>query len=131
MSFGRGCSVTSDLGHALLGAVREMDAEDLDELRRLLGVTEAPAPREPGALTCSQAAARARCCVETIRRAVRSGALPAGNVGRSPRIAEADLDGWLAESSSTRPARAACHVRTRARRRPMADALARHERRTR
>jgi excisionase family DNA binding protein len=124
--------VTSDLGHALIGAVREMDVEHLEELRRLLSVEEPPAPREGALLTCAQAAARAGCCAETIRRAVRSGALPAGSVGRCPRIAAADLDRWVDRSKPTRPAAADCNVRSRTRRQPMTDALKRaHEGRTR
>jgi hypothetical protein len=56
-----------------------------------------PAPHEPTQLlTCAQAAAHAGTHVETVRRAVRSGALEAaGWVGRSPRITPMALATWL------------------------------------
>jgi excisionase family DNA binding protein len=52
-------------------------------------------------LTVAEAAQRVRCCERTIRRAIDSGALPAGRVRGDRgnrggwRIRSADLDRWL------------------------------------
>jgi excisionase family DNA binding protein len=117
----------TELGHALLGA---LDRDDLVALAGLL----APFLRgaEPCAaesmLTCSQAAQRAVVHAETIRRAVRSGALPASKVGRSLRIAPTDFDAWLSrpDAPTTQPPgrRPQTGRRRTARGRPLANALA-------
>jgi excisionase family DNA binding protein len=116
------------LAKALL---EELDDEALDALAmklapRLVGLISAAEKQSwpDGLLTCGQAAQRVNVHVETVRRAVRSGALAAGRVGRSPRIAVTDLDAWLA----TRPrrgtgARAGTRGAT-AGRRPLTEALA-------
>jgi excisionase family DNA binding protein len=108
----------------------DLDDETLDLLAALL------APRlealakcnrdcgHSGLLTCSEAARRTGTHVETIRRAVRSGALPAGKVGRSPRIAPADLDAWLSAGNERPAQRAPRPRRPRTGRRPLADAMA-------
>lgn len=46
-------------------------------------------------LTPQQAAELASCSVDTIRRAYRSGELPAYRVGAGVRIVREDLDAWL------------------------------------
>lgn len=120
----------TDLWRGLLNAA---DLDDLAELAKLLSpLLPEPDRREVSAavmLTCSQAAQRARTHVETIRRAVRSGALPAGRVGRSLRIAPSHLDAWLSgdrRASAPRPpgGRRPRASRPRPARRPLADAFA-------
>lgn len=74
-------------------------------------------------LTPQEAARRAGVHTETIRRAARSGALPASRAGRAVRIAQADLDAWL--SGATRAERTrAPRRRQSASRQPLANALA-------
>jgi excisionase family DNA binding protein len=118
----------SDLGHAWVAA---LDPSDFAALAERL------APFLPGAepcaaesmLTCSQAAQRAVVHAETIRRAVRSGALPASKVGRSLRIAPTDFDAWLSgarDASLPQPLsrRQRAGGPRSAARRPLASALA-------
>jgi excisionase family DNA binding protein len=124
----------SDIARAL---VAELDDDALDRLAemlapRILARLDAlqfpahgfPASAAPEALlTCGQAAERAGVHVETIRRAARSGALPAARAGRVVRISPADLSAWLED------ARKPVAVGSSRRRRPrtgrtLADALA-------
>ena len=87
----------------LLALLAELDAANpdiLDAVRQRLALRcheEVPTADHmtDRLLTCSEAAEHAHVHVETIRRAVRSGALPARRVGQSPRITAGDLDGWL------------------------------------
>jgi excisionase family DNA binding protein len=91
----------SDLGRALVDSLGSDNLAELAErLMPFMGSPEEDGEALPVEvmLTCSQAAQRAGTDVETIRRAIRSGALCAGRAGRSPRIAPADLDAWLAGS---------------------------------
>ena len=121
----------TELGHALLDS---LDEDDLAELAyrlapflpvRLERPTTLP---EETMLTCGQAAQRAGTHVETIRRAVRSGALLAGRTGRSPRIAPADLDSWMHTGErDTRKPRSRS-PRSTTKRRTLADALSSMER---
>ncbi|MGI8712388.1 MAG: helix-turn-helix domain-containing protein [Solirubrobacteraceae bacterium] len=119
----------TDLWRGLLTAA---DPDDLAELAKLLSPLLEPERREVSPavmLTCSQAAQRAGTHVETIRRAVRSGALPAGRVGRSLRIAPSHIDAWLSGDrcrvSAPRPLdRGPRAGRSRAARRPLADTFA-------
>lgn len=106
----------------------ELDDEALAELARLIG-PHLPAvvpPEESGLLTTAQAARRASVHPETIRRAIRNGALPvAGRVGRTVRLAGADIDAWV--STDGHVPRAARRTSTRRRttaKRPLAEALA-------
>jgi excisionase family DNA binding protein len=107
----------------------ELTDRELDRLADLLAPrirarSDADASAPAALLTCAQAAQRAGAHIETIRRAVRSGALPAGRVGRSARIEPADLDAWLAPAAD-RPRRPRTHSRRpKAGRNPMADAIA-------
>jgi excisionase family DNA binding protein len=81
-------------------------------------------------LSCAEAAERAGVHVETIRRAVRSGALRAVCAGRALRIAAADLDAWLTRNNEP-PVRPSLRLRAQrpgGLRRPLADALAALER---
>ena len=88
----------TELGHALLDS---LDEDDLAELAYRLApflplrLGRPETLPEEAMLTCGQAAQRAGTHVETIRRAVRSGALHAGRAGRSPRIAPGDLNSWM------------------------------------
>jgi excisionase family DNA binding protein len=123
------------LARALLDS---LDEDTLDALAERLAPLLAPrlAPATPvetqdAMLTCAQAAQRAGTHVETIRRAVRSGALRAGRVGRSPRIAPADLDSWLRGSARDEQTSRSRAPRATGRRRPLADALRSMERRDR
>lgn len=126
----------TDLWRGLLNAA---DPDDLAELAKLLSPLLLEPEREEVSaaggevmLSCSQAAQRAGTHVETIRRAVRSGALPAGRVGRSLRIAPSHLDAWLSvdgrcASARRPPARRPRASRPRPARRPLADAFAMEE----
>ncbi len=123
------------LGRALLDA---LDEDDLDTLAERLIPRLAPrlASAKPvdvadAMLTCAEAAQRAGTHVETVRRAVRSGALRAGRAGRSPRIAPADLDAWLRGSGRDQPAPRSRTPRPTGERHPLADALRSMERRDR
>ncbi len=118
----------STLGVALL---EQLDGDDVAELRRRLGI---PSEREPdpieheAMLTPGAAAERLNVNVETIRRAVRSGALSAVRVGRQLRISPRALDEWLAgDRRPSTSARRSRPPRPRSRRSPMRDALVRLE----
>jgi excisionase family DNA binding protein len=117
----------ASIGRAL---VDDLDGETLDRLADVLApriAARLPAPAEPSVplLTCAQAAVL--CCVhvETIRRAVRSGALHACRNGRVVRIAESDLTTWLrrTDQASNTQQRVTQPRRPRARHRPLASAL--------
>jgi excisionase family DNA binding protein len=98
------------LGVAILDAVREMSADERAELGRLLGRGEAEGHDGivPELLTVVQAAGRARCHPETVRRAIRSGTLVAFRAGSMWRISPEALTAWLGRPRSpaqgTRPA---------------------------
>jgi len=115
----------TDIARALID---DLDDDTLDHLAELLAprilARFEPAPVEPAdLLTCAEAAAQAHVHVETIRRAARSGALPAARAGRTVRIAPADLSAWLQDAQTP-----VSVSRPRARRskggRTLADALA-------
>ena len=123
----------TELGRALLDA---LDEDDLAELAERLAplVTPRLAPAKPVEaaevmLTCSEAALRTGTHVETIRRAVRSGALRAGTAGRSARIAPADLGAWLRGSAPDGRTSRPRAPQPTGKRRPLADALRSVERR--
>jgi excisionase family DNA binding protein len=109
--------------------VDAIPAEALDALAgRLRAYLREPADDcstpEP-LLTVHEAAQRARAHPETIRRAIRSGALHAVRAGRSLRIAPGDLDAWLQRSAArTRPAPPRRTPASGMRRQPLAGALA-------
>lgn len=120
----------TDLARALLD---DLDPATLDRLaeallpRILTRLDAAPATRPSDGprplLSAAEAAELTSVSVETVRRAVRSGALPAGRAGRRLRIHADDLEAWLRAGERPAPA-----PRPRARRRagrPLADALAR------
>lgn len=76
----------------------DLDDEELRDLAARLRpflVDPGPAPGD-ALLTPQEAAQRVGVHVETVRRAVRSGALPARRAGRAVRIHADDLDRWLA-----------------------------------
>ena len=125
----------TDLVRALVNDLGQ-DPEALDRLAELLAprmTTHAPTPAAEASerlLTWSEAAQRTGTHVETIRRAVRSGALPAGRAGRSPRIAPADLETWLAGGEGTAQRTSQLRARrVRGTRNPLGDAFASMERR--
>ncbi len=115
---------------ALLAELDEANSDTLDALRQRL----APRRHEevPPAdyltdrlLTCSEAAEHAHVHVETIRRAVRSGTLPARRVGQSPRITAGDLDAWLGAPRRRQDSAAWSKPPSPGtRRRPLAEAVA-------
>jgi len=121
------------LARALLDALDDDDLVELAErLAPLLPPRRAPAKpleTQEAMLTCAQAAQQAGTHVETIRRAVRSGALRAGMAGRSPRIAPADLDAWLRGSGRNGQTPRSRAPQPTGKRRPLADALRSMERR--
>jgi excisionase family DNA binding protein len=85
----------SDLGQVLL---RTLDAGDLAELRRKLGLDSEPQTPASGAqalMSAAAAAERCGCSVETVRRAARSGALRAVKIGRRWRFDPVALTTWL------------------------------------
>lgn len=117
----------------LLALLAELDAanpETLDALRQRLALRldEEIPPVDylsDRLLTCSEAAEHARVHVETIRRAVRGGALPARRVGQFPRITAGDLDVWLGAPRARQDSAAWSRSPSlRTRRRPLAQALA-------
>jgi excisionase family DNA binding protein len=118
----------SALGQALIA---QLDADDLRELARLVApympaATPAGGQTGEGLLTAQEAAELVEAHVETIRRAVRRGDLPALKVGRELRIRTVDLEAWLARHEPAgKPERSRARPRPWARRTPMAEALAR------
>lgn len=78
-------------------------------------------------LTPGEAADRAGVHVETVRRAIRAGRLPAaGQVGRSPRLTWPDITAWLEAGRATTTSRTTRRPRSTTRRattRPLAEAL--------
>ena len=111
-------------------AIDAMPDDAIAALRRRLGLDEHQiTDREGGELlTPREGAQRARVHVETIRRAIRRGDLPARRVGRSLRIAESDFDEWLrtplTRDRCATASRSAAARKTRTSRRPLAHALA-------
>ena len=94
------------LAPATLDRLADIVAGRLAERRR-----EAEAPL----LTVAEAAGVAGVHPETVRRAIRSGALrAAGYAGRRPRLRRHDVEQWLTEPA---PARAAAHGSMRSARR--------------
>jgi excisionase family DNA binding protein len=117
--------VSGQLAEAVLA---DLDGDALDRLAELLaprlpGIVTAPARFTEPLLTCAEAASRARTHVETIRRAIRSGALRAYHVGREWRIAPADLDAWLNLKQPRERLPRPGVRRPSTRGRPLADAL--------
>jgi excisionase family DNA binding protein len=115
----------------ILALAHRLDDEERAELGRLLwndGESETGVDVEP-LLSCAEAAWRARCHVETIRRAVNHGALRASRAGRNIRIAPTDLDDWLGTSAAApHPPAPDRSRRRRAYSTPMRDAVALLER---
>jgi excisionase family DNA binding protein len=120
--------VSGQLAQALLAELDDQALEQLAELlaphlRARVGLPDVTVPE--ALLTPPQAAQQAGVHVETIRRAVRSGALASSTAGRAVRIAPADLNSWLTGGQRKRrkrlPQRRAPAGRAG---RPLADALA-------
>ena len=94
------------------------------ELRELADALRPYLRADPDALlTPREAAQRAGVHIETVRRAVRSGALPASHAGRAVRIQLGDLDAWLGCAPRPEPTQAR-RRRSSTQNRPLADALA-------
>lgn len=76
----------------------QLDADDLDALvgvvRPLLAPPATALAPSQVMLSVAQVAERRGVCVETVRRAIRSGQLPAVRIGSRLRIDPADLDRW-------------------------------------
>jgi excisionase family DNA binding protein len=109
---------------AALATLRLDDEAALRELADALRPYLLDVEPEPSdaLMTPHEAARRASVHVETIRRAIRCGDLPARHVGRSLRVAADDLDAWLSPDRSRRVRTA--RPRARSSRRTLADALA-------
>jgi excisionase family DNA binding protein len=107
--------------------VDELDDAALEALAdRLAPLIAERLASPPGLLTPHEAARRTGVHVETIRRAVRTGALPASRAGRAVRIDADDLDRWLRVDHGARSHAGRSRPRPRAAgRRPLADAFAR------
>ena len=54
-----------------------------------------PSPSGPRFLTASEAAERMRVSKMTVYRLIRSGQLPAVQIGKAYRVRESDLEGYL------------------------------------
>jgi len=111
----------AELARALRAADPDRGAASAD---RLLTAAQPPVD-DQRALTVAEAAQRAACHQETIRRAARDGRLPALRVGRAIRVRASDVDAWLAGGAARdAPAPRARPRRSPARHdRPMAAAL--------
>lgn len=75
-------------------------------------------------LTPQQAAELAACSVDTIRRAYRSGELPAYRLGTGVRIVREELDAWLRREPLEVDRRPAAPAAARARSRAARGSLA-------
>ncbi|MGC9222267.1 MAG: helix-turn-helix domain-containing protein, partial [Solirubrobacteraceae bacterium] len=89
----------SELGRSLIGQLDAADLELLATRLRELAPLPRPVSESRPLLTPAEAAARATVHVETIRRAVRSGALKARRAGRATRIDPEDLAAWLTRTA--------------------------------
>jgi excisionase family DNA binding protein len=107
-----------ELGPATIDRLADLVAKRLDE-RRLA--------REAPLLTVAEAAQLAGLHPETVRRAIRSGALEAaGYVGKRPRLRRNDVERWLDAargSASATPTRSVRRLAQSSRRRVLGDAL--------
>jgi excisionase family DNA binding protein len=96
----------SSLWNSLLA---QADAEDraalastvAEELRQLVEETASTSPSTMPLLSPADVAARCGVHVETVRRAIRSGQLPALKVGSRFRIDPADINRWGVAQEST------------------------------
>lgn len=95
----------------VLDAIREMSAQERHELRELLALSIPDGNAGATLLTVQEAAHHAACHVETLRRAIRSGALHASQVGSTWRVAPADLKTWM--EAPTRPREPSVSERSR------------------
>jgi excisionase family DNA binding protein len=114
------------VGRAVLTLVAQLDAEEVAELRELLGLNNPTATAPPERLlTVAEAADRLSLAQETVRRSVRDGRLAARKLGGAWRIDPTDLTTWGA--SPTREGRGTGRTapprRGHGQRRVMADAL--------
>jgi excisionase family DNA binding protein len=85
-------------------ALDELGPRTIDRLADLVAnrLAERRAAGELPLLTVAQAAEVAGVHPETVRRAIRSGALEvAGYAGKRPRMRREDVDGWLHASGSS------------------------------
>lgn len=128
-SDGFGAGSMSDLGRSFLS---QLDDEDREAFRDWLGPAVPPPalglvpnvePRRM--LTAVDASDCVGVHVETIRRAVRAGALRAVRAGRSVRIDPDDLAAWLTTSHAVGAAEELPRRRHGRSRSPMTDALSR------
>jgi excisionase family DNA binding protein len=111
----------SALATLVLEAIREMSDEERHELSTLL-VLSTPDQAPDAFLTVQQAARVAACHVETIRRAIRSQALRASQVGSTWRVAETDLKDWMTAPATARAVKPSSRPRQQ-RAYPARDAL--------
>ena len=89
-------------------ALDELGPRTIDRLADLVAdrLAERRAAGELPLLTVAQAAEVAGVHPETVRRAVRTGALEvAGYAGKRPRLRREDLERWLRPSASSAPSR--------------------------
>lgn len=86
----------------VLEAIREMSDQERHELCELLAISAPDKKAEAALLTVQEAARRAVCHAETIRRAIRSHALHASQVGSTWRVTEADLEDWMTAPTPAR-----------------------------
>jgi excisionase family DNA binding protein len=85
-------------------ALDELGPRTIDRLADLVAnrLAERRAAGELPLLTVAQAAEVAGVHPETVRRAIRSGALEvAGYAGKRPRLRREDVDGWLHASAAS------------------------------
>ncbi len=112
-------------------ALDELGPETIDRLADLVEarlVTRRAAGEEP-LLSAAAAAELVGVAPETIRRAIRSGAIDvAGYVGARPRVRRAEVEAWVARGQRPAPMVSAARVarpgfRPRPRRRVLGDAI--------
>jgi excisionase family DNA binding protein len=97
-------------------ALDELGPQTLDRLAELVAarlVEQRAAGAEP-LLTTPEAAVAAGVHAETVRRAIKAGALrTVGYVGNRPRLRRVDVDAWVAGGAPVASSGAAVVVRTR------------------
>ncbi|MDA0160665.1 helix-turn-helix domain-containing protein [Solirubrobacter ginsenosidimutans] len=84
-------------------ALDELGPQTIDRLADLVAqrLAERNALEDDPLLSAQEAGRVAAVHPETVRRAVRSGALPvAGYVGQRPRLRRADIDAWIARDET-------------------------------
>jgi len=90
--------------HAQRTAVAQELADEIVRVVAALVDERLPQPPDADAwLSIAEAAARAGCSTRSVHRALASGALVGGRVGRHRRIRASAVDAWVASPTEARP----------------------------